>query len=189
MVVVGGGDPSRRYIKAAMELDASSDYCDIVGIEVTRLNARLLIAALKDLAELEPIKTIGEAIEALHRRKVPVMGGTRPGQTTDAVAAMLAHSSKSDLLIFFTDVDGVYTADPNVDPKARKFEKMKASQLLKVVGKRRVEPGMKAIVDPVGARIIKRARIRTLVLGREEINRLPQILSGAKHSGTEILPG
>ena len=189
LVVVGGGGPSRKYIEAARKLKASSESCDVLGIEVTHLNARLLIAALGDLAEGEPITTVGGAIEAMLRGRVPVMGGLKPSQTTDAVAAMLAMTSRSDLLVFFTDVDGVYTADPKLDPKAKKFEEMTAQQLVSLVGKQRIEPGMKAIMDPVGARLIERARIRTLVLGKHEIERFQEILNGAKHSGTTIVPG
>lgn len=188
LVVVGGGGPSRKYIKAARELKASSAYCDAVGIEVTRLNVRLLIAALGDLAEQEPIATFEEAIRAILRGKVPVMGGIKPGQTTGAVAAMLANTSKSELLVFFTDVDGIYTADPKLDPKAKKFDVMTVHQLMSLVGGQKIEPGMKAIIDPIGVRLIERGRIRTFVLGKREIKRLPHILNGAKHSGTVIVP-
>jgi len=45
------------------------------------------------------------------------------------------------------------------------------------------------VIDPVGAKLIQRTGIRTLVLGKHEIKRLPEILRGAKHSGTTIVPG
>lgn len=188
LVVVGGGGPSRKYIEAARALKAPSASCDTIGIGVTHLNARLLIAALGDFAEGEPITTFGEAIKVMLRGKVPVMGGIKPGQTTGAVAAMLANTSKSELLVFFTDVDGIYTADPKLDPKAKKFEMIKARQLVSLAGGQKIEPGMRAIIDPVGVRLIERGRIRTLVLGKREIKRLQHILNGAKHSGTLILP-
>ena len=181
--------PSRKYIEAARKLKASSTHCDTIGIDVTRLNARLLIAALGDLAEQDPATTFEAAVRVTFRNKVPVMGGTAPGQTTDAVAAMLASSSKSELLVYFTDVDGVYSADPKRNSKAKKFETMTAQELLKLVVKEKVEPGMSVIIDPMGAKLIQRAGIRTLVLGRHEIKRLPEILRGAKHSGTTIVPG
>lgn len=43
MVVVGGGRTARDYIKIARDLGASEALCDDIGIEVTRLNARILI--------------------------------------------------------------------------------------------------------------------------------------------------
>jgi uridylate kinase len=189
LVVTGGGRPSRKYIEAARKLKASSTYCDLIGIDVTRLNARLLIAALGDLAEQEPLTTFEAAIRAMLKNKVPVMGGIMPGQTTDAVAAMLASSSKSELLVFFSDVDGVYTTDPKLDPRAKKLEVMTVQKLMKLVTIRKMEPGINMIIDPVGAKLIQRTGIRTLVLGKHEIKRLPEILRGAKHSGTTIVPG
>jgi len=188
LVVVGGGKMARRYIEAARELKATQTYCDIVGIDITRINARLLIAALGDIAAPNPITTFDEAIRAMLRGKIPVMGGTVPGHTTDAVAAGLADASHSDLLVFFTDVDGVYTADPKLDPNAKKFETMTTRQLVELVGGVRMKPGVKTVVDPVGAKIIDRSRIRTIVLGKAELPRLQKILEGAKRSGTTIVP-
>jgi len=189
LAVVGGGKPSRIYIEAARELRASDAYCDAIGVDITRLNARLLIAALGELAEPNPITTFEAAIRSMLRGKVPFMGGTTPGQTTDAVAAMLAKSSRSEMLMYFTDVDGVYTADPKVNRGAKKFEKMAAWELVKLVSGVELKPGVKTIVDPIAARIIERSRIRTLVLGRREIGRIPNIIEGEPHSGTTILPG
>lgn len=189
LVVTGGGRPSRKYIEAARKLKASSTYCDIMGIDVTRLNARLLIAALGDLAEREPLATFEAAIRVTLKGKVPVMGGVMPGQTTDAVAAMLASSSKSELLVFFTDVGGVYMADPKLNPRAKKLEVMTVRELMRLVAVKKMKPGISMVIDPVGAKLIQRTGIRTLVLGRREIKRLPEILRGAKHSGTTIVPG
>ena len=49
-VVVGGGKTARDYIGIARGLGVSEAMCDEVGIEVTRLNAKLLIAALGEHA-------------------------------------------------------------------------------------------------------------------------------------------
>jgi uridylate kinase len=188
LVVVGGGKISRDYIDAARRLRAPDPHCDAVGIEATRLNARLLISVLGGLAEPNPPVTFEAAIRAPLRDKIPVMGGTTPGQTTDAVAAMLASSSRSEMLAYFTDVDGVYTADPKLHPDAKKFETMTAQQLVGLVSSVKMEPGIKMIIDPVAAKIIERSKIRTFILGKHEIKRLPEILEGGKHSGTTILP-
>lgn len=187
LVVVGGGKISRNYIDVARRLKAPDPHCDAVGIEATRLNACLLISALGGLAEPNPAMTFEAAIRAPLRGKIPVMGGTTPGQTTDAVAAMLASSSRSEMLAYFTDVDGVYTADPKLNPDAKKFETITAQQLMVLVSSVRMKPGIKTIIDPVAAKIIERSRIRTFILGRHEIKRLPEILEGGKHSGTTIL--
>lgn len=188
LVVTGGGKTSRAYIEAGKELGASHKELDQLGIKATRLNAQLLISALGDLAAPEPPHNFEKAIRTSLRNKIPVMGGTKPGHTTDAVAAKLADSSKSDLLIFFTDVDGVYTSDPKKDEDAEKIHYMTTSELSDLMSKIEFEPGMKTVIDPLAAEILEGSKIKTLVLSKNEIERLPQIVSGSTHSGTEIRP-
>ncbi len=88
--VVGGGGVAREYISAARDLGANEIELDQLGIDVTRLNARLLIAALGEDAVTAPATTYDEAGEALRRSDISVMGGVAPAQTTDAVGAALA---------------------------------------------------------------------------------------------------
>jgi len=188
LVVTGGGGAAREYIEVAKKLGASSFLMDKVGIEVTRLNARMLISAICDLTEADPPHTVEKAVRMALKHQVPVMGGTTPGQTTDAVAAMLAKASRSDFLVFFSDVDGVYTSDPKLDPSAKKIEKMTTVELARKFGSVKPEPGMKTIIDPVAVKLIERGKFKTLVLGPHEIKRLPEILKGGAHSGTTIVP-
>lgn len=186
LIVVGGGELARSYIKAAQELGILGIDHDQIGIAATRLNAQLLIAALGEIAEPAPVTVFEKAVRAIFRNKVPVMGGTTPGQTTDAVAAMLAQVSKSEVLVFFTNVDGVYTADPKLDPQAKKLDRLTPDELAKLVGSAEYKPGMKSVMDPVAVKLIQRSNIKTFILGRHEITRLPEILNGAKHTGTVI---
>jgi uridylate kinase len=183
LVVTGGGAVARDYIEVADKLGVSEIGRHQLGIRVTRLNADLLALALGSKGHEEDV---GKAVVSSLRGEVPVMGGTTPGQTTDAVAAMLAQMSQSDLLVFFSDVDGVYTADPKRDPTAKKLDKIKAEELVKLVDVA-VVPGMRMIIDPVAARLILRHRIKTLFLGKKELERLPEIVEGGKHSGTEVV--
>jgi uridylate kinase len=188
LVVVGGGRPARKYIEVGRELGGKETLLHELGIDLTRLNARLLALALGELSEPSPPSTFREAVQMMLRGKVPVMGGTVPGHTTDAVAAMAAKATRSSLLVYVTDVDGVYTADPRLDPGAHKLEKIGVRELMKMVGNR-VTPGMRAILDPVAVKLLQQLRIRTVVIGKEEIPRIPLIAEGEKHHGTEILTG
>ena len=188
LVVVGGGMLARKYIEVAKEFKSTDYSCHRIGIEATRMNARLLTVALGDISDPDPHPDFESAVRAMLRGKVPVMGGTIPGHTTDAVAAMLARASYSGMLLYFTDVDGVYSADPKLDPKAKKFDRISTSDLSKLVGEK-VEPGMRTILDPVCVGLIERASFKAMVLGKHEIPRLPEIVSAGKHSGTEISPG
>lgn len=185
LIVTGGGRVAREYIEAAKKMGLGEVECHQIGIAVTRLNAMLLSLALGG-RERMPAESLERALIASAGGDIPVMGGTTPGQTTDAVAAMLAHLSRSDLLIFFSDVDGVYTEDPKVNPSAKKLDKITASKLVELAGTS-VSPGMRTIIDPVAARLVLRHRIKTLFLGKHELERLPEILEGAPHTGTEVV--
>ena len=59
-----------------------------------------------------------------------VMGGLQPGQSTNAVGALVAEAIGADLFINATDVDGVYTSDPKKDPEARKLDIVDTDKLV-----------------------------------------------------------
>ncbi|HID90792.1 TPA: UMP kinase, partial [Candidatus Bathyarchaeota archaeon] len=109
VVVVGGGENARRYIDAARALGADEGVCDIIGIEITRLNARLLISKLGRDAYPVPPTSIDGLRRAFAESRIVVMGGLQPGQSTNAVAALAAEAIGADVLVIGTDVDGVYT--------------------------------------------------------------------------------
>lgn len=167
-VVVGGGAPARGAIGAARSRGGSDRFCDTVGIQVTRLNAHLLLSALPG-AHPEVPGTVREAARC--PGPLVVMGGTAPGHTTDGVAAMVAAAIGADLLVNATSVDGVYSEDPKVHPRARKFRRLTHRQLLALAGRARHRPGMSAVMDPLAARTLARHRIPAVVVdGRDPRN-------------------
>jgi len=184
VVVVGGGIIAREYISISRELGANEAVSDLIGIEVTRLNARLLISALGDVAYPEPLRDYTEIPKVLSSGKIAVMGGVAPGQTTDAVAAVAAEYINADLLVNATSVDGVYTSDPRKDPSAKKIERMSAEELVKVVMSTEMKAGSRAVIDPLAAKIIERSKIRTIVLDGRNPENLKKIFGD--HGGTEI---
>ncbi|MEM2934074.1 MAG: UMP kinase, partial [Methanocellales archaeon] len=186
VVVTGGGAIARNYIDAARKLGADEASCDLIGIEVTRLNARLFISALRPDAYPEPALDYKEAESALSSGKIVVMGGVAPGQTTDAVAAILAEYLKADLLVNATSVDGVYSADPKLDPNARKFDKLSPSELVDIVMKIEMKAGSKSPIDPLSAKIIERSKIPTIILNGENPRNLLDAILLKKKIGTVI---
>ena len=184
-IVVGGGRIARDYITAARDLGANEVECDIIGIDMTRINAKLLIAALDSTAYPVPLTSYQDARNAALSGKVVVMGGLIPGQTTDAVSAVLAEYVGADLLINATSVDGVYTADPNRDSKAEKISSMTPSQLVDIVMKIDMSAGSNSPLDPLAAKIIQRCGIKTIVIDGREPGNINEAAAG-RHNGTLI---
>ena len=98
-IVTGGGKAARDYIRAARSMGASEAVCDLIGIALSRVNARLLISALSNAAFQDIPHDYREAETAMSSGKVVVMGGVAPGQTTDAVSAILSEYVQTDLLL------------------------------------------------------------------------------------------
>ncbi len=175
-VVTGGGAIARDSITIARDLGANDAYCDYIGIAGTRINAKLLITALKD-ANPEPFSDYKEAAAMKEDNKIAVMGGVSPGHTTDAVAAILAEYVYADRLIVVTSVDGVYDADPHVYPDAKKYDRLTANELVALTMKEVLKAGLQIVIDPVAAKIIERSGIETIVID----GRNPHNITGAVH--------
>ncbi len=184
-VVVGGGRIAREYIGKARALGASEIFCDQIGIGATKLNALLLVAALGGAAPQEIPASYSEAAQSPHR--IVVMGGLSPGQTTDAVSALLAERVGADRLIIATSVDGVYTADPEKDSSAERLKTMTPRALVRLAMETEMKAGSRSPVDPLAAKIIERSSIPTAVVLGSEIENLKLGALGG-HSGTEIRP-
>lgn len=187
IVVTGGGKVAREYIKAARNLGASEFACDLIGIEVSRLNARLLIAKLGDDAYAEPVTNLYDLRKAFETDKIVVLGGLQPGQSTNAVGVLSAEAVNADLFINATDVDGVYTADPEEDSNARKLDVVRTDELLEMLLANKLWAGSYALFDPLAIKIVERSRIPTRIIdGRNPAN-IEGVVKG-KALGTLIVP-
>ncbi|MEN6592936.1 MAG: UMP kinase [Methanobacterium sp.] len=185
-VVVGGGKPARDYITMARGLGASEALCDDVGIDVTRLNARLLITALQEAAYPEVPHNFQEALEYSQSGKLVVMGGTEPAHSTDAVGSILAEFIGADLLINATSVDGLYDKDPRKYTGAVKFDEITASDMMDLLSNKDIKAGTYEFFDHTAIGIIKRSKIKTVVVdGNDPENLLKAVY---KKIGTTILP-
>ncbi len=180
-VVIGGGKLAREYIEYARKLGGTDEFCDELGILATRMNALLLKASLGEHAT-----NIASSYEgACASREIFLMGGVKPGQTTDTVAAGLAALCKADLLINATNVKGVYESDPREKPDAKMIESMTYEELLKLVSARHIA-GMSAVIDPGAAKLIKARKIKTIVLDGKDLENLRECITGGKFRGTTI---
>jgi len=162
--VVGGGSLSRELIKTARAMGLSEAAQDEVAISVSRVMAQLLILRLGKSGTLTVPTNIKDAAKLLGEGKIVVMGGLKPGMTTDAVAAMLAERVNADLLVKATDVDGIFTRDPKKHKDAKLLERLSFDDLFGFFEKERHEAGIHQVLDPEAVRILQRKRIRTVVV-------------------------
>ena len=188
-VVVGGGGEARRYIGAARTLGLDSGTADEIGIRVTRLNAALLAACLGDAAWPDVPKDISAALAASRTGKIVVMVGVTPGQTTDAVAAVLAERSGASLLVNLTSVDGIYSTDPRKDPRAERFSRITHDRLVSLIAGARLDAGANTVIDLVAAKVLERSGIPLLVLDGRDPDTLYRAVCTGSYDGTLVSRG
>ena len=170
-VVVGGGGEARRYIGVARALGIDEATADELGIQVTRMNALLLAGALGEAAYPNIAESYRDAARFGESGKIVVMGGVIPGQTTDAVAALLAEKVRAGLVINWTSVDGIYSADPKKHRDAVKHSTLTPVELQAIIRGDRLEAGSNTVFDTLAAKIIGRSGIPLVVLdGRKPVD-------------------
>jgi uridylate kinase len=185
-VVVGGGGEARRYIRLARDLGVDEGTSDEIGILVTRLNATLLIAALGDEAYPRVAESHAEAKKFAESGKIVVMGGITPGQTTDAVAAVLSERVGASVFINATSVDGIYSADPKTDPTSKRYARLLPGELLGIVGTSALAAGSNTVLDIVAARVVERSGIPLVVLDGRDPENLRKAVLGGSWTGTIV---
>ena len=184
--VTGGGKIARFYIETGRALGAKERRLDELGIDITRMNARLLGIALHGKTNPEPARTYTEATRLARRYDIVLMAGTAPGWTTDRVAASLARTVTAQRLVNATSVDGVYSSDPRTNPAARRFETMTYSQLIDLMGTRHARAGPTMVFDAIAARVIARAKIPLLVVDGRDLEALENAIVGKAFHGTIV---
>ena len=185
-VVVGGGKPAREYISVVRDLGAGEAQCDDIGIEVTRINAKLLLSALGDAAYQRVPHNFQEALEFASSGKIIVMGGTEPTHSTDAVSAILAEYVNADKLINLTSVDGMYTKDPNKHDDAELIHEITASDLLDFLNDKDMKAGTYECFDTTAVQMIKRSKLDTVIANGFEPENLIKVING-ENIGTKII--
>jgi uridylate kinase len=133
-IVIGGGNIFRGVAGASRGMDRVQG--DHMGMLATVINGLALQSALEDAdiqTRLQSAIKINEVAEPFIRRKairhlekgrVVIFGGGtgNPYFTTDSAAVLRAIEIKADVILKGTRVDGIYTADPEKDKQATKFD-------------------------------------------------------------------
>ena len=190
-LVIGGGKPARDGIQLAEHLVKDRYQLDEIGIAATRLNATILQTMLAEIgcnvADVVPTST-DDAAALFERFDVVVMGGTKPGHTTDAVSVAFARDSGAANVIIATNVSHVYTADPRTNDDAEPIDMLTLSELQDITGKEALAPGQSAAVDPVAVQWAIECGLRIGVLDGRDIRRIEDALEGRPFEGTLVQP-
>ncbi len=140
-IVIGGGNIFRGLSGASKGFDRVKG--DSMGMLATVINGLALSSALDNIGcknklmtsiRMEPIGKYynkSEAMEALNNNEVVIISGgtSNPYFTTDTASALRGIEIEADVFLKGTRVDGVYTADPEKDPNAKKYENISFDEM------------------------------------------------------------
>jgi uridylate kinase len=180
-IVIGGGNIFRGLQGAAKGFDRVKG--DQMGMLATVINSLALSSALEAIGQPAKVLTainmfpIGEqyskwrAIEALEKGEVAIIscGTGNPFFTTDTGSALRAIEVEADVMLKGTRVDGVYTADPEKDPSAVKFDEITYDEVL--------SRGLK-VMDLTATALCKENKMPIVVFDMDHVGNLRKVISG-----------
>jgi uridylate kinase len=184
-VIVGGGTLAREFIVIAKSLGLEMQAQDRIAISVSRLYAQLFMEKLGELACGKVATSLDEAEECFKQGKIVVMGGLKPGITTDTVGALVAERLDADLLVKGTDQEGVYTKDPRKFKDAVKLDRLSFDDLSRVLEHSEHKAGIHQVIDPMAIEVLKRKRMKLVVFNGYMPENLLDAANG-KNVGTMI---
>ena len=189
-IVIGGGNIFRGLSGAQKGFDRVKG--DQMGMLATIITSLALQSALQALGQKVRVLTsvrmepVGEfyskdkALRLLNKGNIVIMaGGTgNPYFTTDTASALRAIEIEADIMFKGTRVDGIYTADPEKDTTATKFETITYDEIL--------SRGLK-IMDLTAITMCKENKMPIYVFNMDEVGNLARVIRGDK-IGTLVTP-
>jgi len=180
-IVIGGGNIFRGLAAASNGMDRVQG--DHMGMLATVINGLALQSALEEIAvqtRLQSAIQINEVAEPFIRRRamrhlekgrVVIFGGGtgNPYFTTDSAAVLRAIEIEADVIIKGTRVDGIYTADPEKDVNATKFDKISFNEVL--------SKGLK-VMDTTAFTLSQENELPIIVFDMNKKGNLLKIVSG-----------
>ena len=180
-IVIGGGNIFRGLSGTSKGVDRVKG--DQMGMLATVINSLALSSALEKIRQKAQVFTainmfpIGEyyskwrAIEAMQNGTVAIIsGGTgNPFFTTDTGSALRGIEIEAEVMLKGTRVDGIYTADPEKDPTAKKFDKISYDEIY--------TRGLK-VMDLTATTLCKENHLPIIVFDMDTVGNLKKVLSG-----------
>lgn len=186
VVVSGGGIIARHYVSLARSLGSDESSLDEMGIEISRLNAMLLSAALGDYVYPVIPSNLEEISIACQSGKIIISGGLHPGQSTNATAALICEKIKADRFLNATDVDGIYDSDPKKNAKAKMFKEITIKKCLDLLNNESTQAGNYELMDIVAMKVIERSKIPTYVI-KSDPKVIRNLIMNYRQTGTKII--
>ena len=187
-IVIGGGNIFRGLSGTSKGVDRVKG--DQMGMLATVINSLALSSALEKIGQKAQVFTainmfpIGEyyskwrAIEAMQNGTVAIIsGGTgNPFFTTDTGSALRGIEIEAEVMLKGTRVDGIYTADPEKDPTAKKFDKISYDEIY--------TRGLK-VMDLTATTLCKENHLPIIVFDMDTVGNLKKVMSG-ENIGTMV---
>jgi len=188
-IVIGGGNIFRGIAGASSGMDRVQG--DYMGMLATIINGIALQGALEDNGMLTRLQTalkieqIAEpyikrrAVRHLEKGRIVIFGaGTgNPYFTTDTAAVLRGIEIGADVILKGTRVNGIYTADPEKDPNAVKFDTITFDQVLK--------KGLN-VMDTTAFTLSQENKLPIVVFDMNKENALLEVCQG-KNIGTNVI--
>lgn len=180
-IVIGGGNIFRGLSGASKGFDRVKG--DQMGMLATVINSLALSSALTAAGvksrvmtaiRMEPIGEIytkWKAVEAMENGEVVILscGTGNPFFTTDTGSSLRGIEVEADVMLKGTRVDGIYTADPEKDPTATKFDKISYDEVL--------ERGLK-VMDLTATVMCKENNLPIVVFDMDTPGNLEKVMRG-----------
>jgi len=180
-IVIGGGNIFRGV--QAEEGGMERTQGDYMGMLATVINSMALQSALEStgvdtrLQSAIELKQIAEpfirrrAVRHLEKGRVVIFGGGtgNPFFTTDSAASLRAIEIDADVILKGTRVDGIYTADPEKDPDAQRFETITFDEVY--------EKGLK-VMDMTAITLCNENKLPIVVFDMNKEGNLHRLISG-----------
>lgn len=182
-IVIGGGNIFRGLSGAANGFDRYKG--DQMGMLATVINSLALASALDNIGvparvmtsiRMEPVGELyaqPKALDALRFGEVVIIsGGTgNPYFTTDTASVLRGIEVKADVMLKGTRVDGVYTADPEKDPSATRFDTITFDEVY--------QKGLK-VMDLTATAMCKENNLPVMVFNMDQKGNLMKVMKGEK---------
>lgn len=189
-IVIGGGNIFRGLSGAQKGFDRVKG--DQMGMLATVINSLALSSALEAMGQkvrvltsvrMEPIGDFynkAKALRLLAKGNIVIMaGGTgNPYFTTDTASSLRAIEIEADVMLKGTRVDGIYTADPEKDPTAKKFTEISYDEVL--------SRGLK-VMDLTAICMCKENNMPIYVFDMDTVGNLKKVIDG-EQIGTLVKP-